>query len=98
MLCAVGAVGQERHRCCAASWLVAMLLPELMNRWLLAITILLAGSGGGFAVAAARALVDVPGMEAEAIAQKAMNIAASMCVYTNSNFITEVLAMEKETK
>ena len=75
-----------------------MLLPELMNRWLLAITILLAGSGGGFAVAAARALVDVPGMEAEAIAQKAMNIAASMCVYTNSNFITEVLAMEKETK
>ena len=48
--------------------------------------------------AAARALVDVPSMEAEAIAQKAMTIAASMCVYTNSNFITEVLAMEKETK
>lgn len=87
-----------KARCCTASWLFAMLLPELINRWLLAIVILLAGSGGGFAVAAARALVDVPSMEAEAIAQKAMTIAASMCVYTNSNFITEVLAMEKETK
>ncbi|KAG1677142.1 hypothetical protein FOA52_000948 [Chlamydomonas sp. UWO 241] len=49
------------------------------------------GSGGQFAAAAARALCGIDGMEAEDIALKAMKIASEMCVYTNSNFVTEVL-------
>ena len=49
------------------------------------------GSGGSFALAAARALVDMDGMEAEAIARKAMNIAADICIYTNRNVTLESL-------
>lgn len=49
------------------------------------------GSGGPYALAAARALVDVPGMDAKDIAQKAMKIAADSCVYTNHNFTIETL-------
>ena len=49
------------------------------------------GSGGSFALSAARALVDVDGMDAEAIARKAMRIAASVCVYTNENITLEKL-------
>ncbi|KAF0852500.1 mitochondrial ATP-dependent protease HslVU peptidase subunit [Andalucia godoyi] len=43
------------------------------------------GSGGSFALAAARAMVDVapPSMTAEDIARKAISIAADMCIYTN---------------
>ena len=41
------------------------------------------GSGGVYAVAAARALIDQPGLDAEAIARKAMAIAAKLCIYTN---------------
>ena len=42
------------------------------------------GSGGNYALAAARALVDVDGLDAEAIARKAMGIAADICVYTTT--------------
>jgi len=49
------------------------------------------GSGGSFALAAARALIDVDGMSAEAIAKKAMKIAADICVYTNHTVIFEKL-------
>ncbi len=49
------------------------------------------GSGGPYALAAARALVDVDGMEAEAIARKAMGIAANICIYTNSFLTIESL-------
>lgn len=49
------------------------------------------GSGGNYALAAARALIDVDGMDAEAIARKAMTIAADICVYTNRNVIVEQL-------
>src|SRR6185436_12458201 len=49
------------------------------------------GSGGQYALAAARALLDVPGMNAEAIARKAMGIAADICVYTNRNLTVEIL-------
>ena len=49
------------------------------------------GSGGPFATAAARALIDVPGMDAKAIALKSMRIAADTCVYTNHNFVVEAL-------
>jgi ATP-dependent HslUV protease subunit HslV len=48
------------------------------------------GSGGTYALAAARALVD-QNLEAEAIARKAMDIAADICVYTNRNVIVESL-------
>src|SRR5690348_11148000 len=48
------------------------------------------GSGGGYALAAARALVDQP-LDAEAIARKAMAIAAGICVYTNDKVTFESL-------
>ena len=48
------------------------------------------GSGGNYALAAARALIDTD-MDAEAIARKAMAIAAEICVYTNGNVILESL-------
>ncbi len=48
------------------------------------------GSGGNYALAAARALLDID-MDAEAIARKAMAIAADICVYTNGNLIVETL-------
>jgi ATP-dependent HslUV protease subunit HslV len=49
------------------------------------------GSGGAYALAAARALIDLDGLDAEAIARKAMAIAAEICVYTNSNITLETL-------
>ena len=49
------------------------------------------GSGGPFALAAARALIDVDGMSAEAIVRKAMTIAAGICVYTNTHLTLEVI-------
>ena len=48
------------------------------------------GSGGNFALAAARALIDTD-MDAEAICRKAMKIAADICVYTNGNLTIEKL-------
>ncbi len=48
------------------------------------------GSGGNYALAAARALLDQP-LDAEAIARKAMAIAAEICVYTNTNIVVETL-------
>ncbi|NFV81608.1 ATP-dependent protease subunit HslV [Magnetospirillum aberrantis] len=48
------------------------------------------GSGGNYALAAARALIDTD-LEAEAIARKAMKIAADICVYTNTNILVESL-------
>ena len=49
------------------------------------------GSGGPYALAAARALIDQPGLDAEAIARKAMAIAAKICIYTNENVTIDVL-------
>ncbi|HYF24075.1 MAG TPA: ATP-dependent protease subunit HslV, partial [Caulobacteraceae bacterium] len=49
------------------------------------------GSGGSFALSAARALYDNTDLDAEAIARKAMAIAADICVYTNTNLTVEVL-------
>ena len=48
------------------------------------------GSGGNYALAAARALVDTD-IDAEEIARRAMKIASDICVYTNNNFIVETL-------
>lgn len=44
------------------------------------------GSGSPYALAAARALIDVDTMDAVSIARKAMSIASEACIYTNSNF------------
>ena len=49
------------------------------------------GSGGNFALAAARALIGMPGLGAEEIARRAMKIAAGICVYTNENVIVETI-------
>jgi ATP-dependent HslUV protease subunit HslV len=48
------------------------------------------GSGGNYALAAARALVDTD-MDAEAIVRKSMAIAAEICVYTNHSVTVETL-------
>jgi ATP-dependent HslUV protease subunit HslV len=49
------------------------------------------GSGGNYALAAARALLPVEGIGAEEIAKRAMTIAAGICVYTNGNIVLETL-------
>jgi ATP-dependent HslUV protease, peptidase subunit HslV len=51
------------------------------------------GSGGNYALAAARALADSD-LDAEAIARRAMQIAGEICVYTNGNVIVETLDTE----
>ena len=49
------------------------------------------GSGGNFALAAARALLPVEGLSAEDIVRRAMTIAGDICVYTNGNVVVETL-------
>ncbi len=47
------------------------------------------GSGGNYALSAARAMIDRDDLDAEAIARRAMAIAAGICVYTNENVTLE---------
>ncbi len=49
------------------------------------------GSGGPYAHAAARALLENTELEAEAMVRKALAIAADLCIYTNQNHVVEVL-------
>jgi ATP-dependent HslUV protease, peptidase subunit HslV len=49
------------------------------------------GSGGTYALAAARALFDRPELGAEAIVRRSMEIAADICIYTNRNLTLERL-------
>ncbi len=49
------------------------------------------GSGGTYALAAARALMPVESLDAEAVARRAMDIAADICVFTNRNVTIERL-------
>jgi len=49
------------------------------------------GSGGNFALSAARALKEIKNLSAKEIAEKSLNIAAELCVYTNNNITTEIL-------
>jgi ATP-dependent HslUV protease subunit HslV len=49
------------------------------------------GSGGTYALAAARALIQIEGLKVEEIVQKSMMIAADICVYTNKNIVMETL-------
>ncbi|MDP6706629.1 MAG: ATP-dependent protease subunit HslV [Alphaproteobacteria bacterium] len=50
------------------------------------------GSGGNYALAAARALMDRDDLDAEAVARRAMAIAAEICIYTNDNVLIEKIA------
>ncbi|HCF50475.1 MAG TPA: HslU--HslV peptidase proteolytic subunit [Syntrophomonas sp.] len=50
------------------------------------------GSGGAYALAAARALVRHTDMEAEEIARQALSIAADICIYTNHHITVETIA------
>jgi ATP-dependent HslUV protease subunit HslV len=52
------------------------------------------GSGGAYALAAARALADIDDLDAEAVARKSMSIAAGICIYTNENIVIESLDAE----
>lgn len=54
------------------------------------------GSGGNFALASAKALKQNTDLSAKEIATKSLEIAASICVYTNDNIITEVLEVSDE--
>ena len=47
------------------------------------------GSGGAFALAAARAMIDRADMDARAVAERAMAIAADICIYTNGSVVIE---------
>ena len=53
--------------------------------------VLAIGSGGNYALAAARALVENTPLTAPEIADKALHIAASICVFTNDHIIVEVV-------
>lgn len=50
------------------------------------------GSGGAYALAAARALMDQEGLSAEDVARRALRIAAGICVYTNESVTLETLS------
>jgi ATP-dependent HslUV protease subunit HslV len=52
------------------------------------------GSGGSFALAAARALMANTDLSAREIAEKSMNIAGDICIYTNHNITIEELATQ----
>ena len=52
------------------------------------------GSGGNYALAAARALMTIDALDPEEIARRAMAIAAEICVYTNHNVIIETIGLK----
>jgi ATP-dependent HslUV protease subunit HslV len=49
------------------------------------------GSGGGYALSAARALIGIEGLDAETVIRRSMAIAAGICVYTNEKITVETL-------
>lgn len=51
------------------------------------------GSGGAYALSAARALIDIDGLSAETIARKSMKIAGDICIYTNHSVTLESLSL-----
>lgn len=53
--------------------------------------VLAIGSGGPYAQAAARALLEETALDAEAIVRKSLAIAADLCIYTNQNVVVETL-------
>ena len=53
------------------------------------------GSGGSFALSAARALLEGSSLGAREIAERSLNIAADICIYTNRNLVIESLGQAK---
>ena len=53
------------------------------------------GSGGPFALSAALALLDGSSLSAREIAERSLNIAADICIYTNRNLVIESLGQAK---
>jgi ATP-dependent HslUV protease subunit HslV len=53
--------------------------------------VLAIGSGGPYALAAARALIAHTDLPADRIARAAMEIAASLCIYTNANIVVDII-------
>jgi ATP-dependent HslUV protease, peptidase subunit HslV len=49
------------------------------------------GSGGAYALAAAQALYDIKGLSAKDIVEKAMNIAADLCIFMNKNIVIDTI-------
>lgn len=49
------------------------------------------GSGGNYALSAAKALIDVDGLDVEEICKRSMKIASEICVFSNGNIIMEVI-------
>lgn len=58
--------------------------------------ILAIGSGGPYAIAAARAMVRHGDLDAVTIAREAMKIAAELCIYTNDSILIEELSIDEE--
>lgn len=54
------------------------------------------GSGGSFALSAAKALLKHSSLDAEEIAREAMEIAGDICVFTNHNLTLEILTKEQD--
>src|SRR5947199_4127078 len=54
------------------------------------------GSGGQFALAAARALVENSTLDARSIVERSLNIAADICIYTNRNLVNDELMHTRE--
>jgi ATP-dependent HslUV protease subunit HslV len=52
------------------------------------------GSGGAFAQAAARALLENTELDAREIVERALGIAADICIYTNHNLVLEALGAD----
>jgi len=50
------------------------------------------GSGGQFALASARALLEASELDARAIVERSLNIAADICIYTNRNLVIDELS------
>ncbi len=55
------------------------------------------GSGGGFAQAAAQAMLDTTELDAPTIVKKALDITADICIYTNQNTTVEILPKPEGT-
>jgi len=54
------------------------------------------GSGGPYALAAARAMIKCSDLSAAEIAEEALKIAAGICIYTNTNLTLEELDIDQE--
>ncbi|MFQ3307566.1 MAG: ATP-dependent HslUV protease subunit HslV [Candidatus Midichloriaceae bacterium] len=52
------------------------------------------GSGGNYALSAAKALIDIDGIKLEEIAKKSLKIAADICIYTNHNTVMKTIKID----